>query len=302
MNDATIGFIGLGIMGCPMALNLRQGGYELVVHNRTAARMEPLMEAGATAASSPREVAARSDVVITMLSDSPAVESVYMGENGVLEGLKPGQLLIDMSSVDASVARTIAAAAGAAGCESLDAPVSGGDVGAREATLSIMVGGAEPAFERALPIFQQLGRTIVRVGGPGTGQVTKACNQIIVALTIEAVSEALVLGSKGGVDPATLIQVFQGGLAANRVLEVRGRNLLEHDFTPGFMVDLHHKDLGIALAAARELGVYLPASAQVDQMLQELRLAGQGRSDHSALLTVIENGSSHRIGKFETHS
>jgi 2-hydroxy-3-oxopropionate reductase len=296
MADRTVGFIGLGIMGRPMALNLRQAGYALVVHNRTAARVEPLLEAGAEAVASPREVAARSDVVVTMLSDSSAVERVYRGEDGVLAGVRAGQLLIDMSSVDASVARSIWAAADAAGSDALDAPVSGGDVGAKDATLSIMVGGSEAAFERARPIFERLGKTIIRVGGPGTGQIAKACNQIIVALTIEAVSEALVLGSRGGVDPATLISVFQGGLAANRVMEVRGRNLLEHDFAPGFMVDLHHKDLGIALAAARELGVFLPATAQVDQMLQELRQAGEGRSDHSALLTVIERGSNHRIG------
>lgn len=297
MADATIGFLGLGIMGRPMALNLRQAGYGLVVYNRTPARIEPLLEAGAEAAASPHEVVTRSDVVVTMLSDSGAVESVYWGEDGVLAGVRPGQLLIDMSSIDARVARAIAAAAAAAGCDALDAPVSGGDVGARDATLSIMVGGSDAAFERARPIFEQLGKTIIRVGGPGTGQIAKACNQIIVALTIEAVSEALVLGSRGGVDPATLMKVFQGGLAANRVMDVRGRNLLEHDFAPGFMVDLHHKDLGIALAAARELGVFLPATAQVDQMLQELRQAGQGRSDHSALLTVIENGSNHRIGE-----
>jgi 2-hydroxy-3-oxopropionate reductase len=291
-----IGFIGLGIMGKPMARNLLRAGYELVVHNRGRAPVEELAAEGAQAAFSPREVAERSDVVITMLPDSPQVREVVAGERGVLEGIRAGMLLIDMSTISPVVAQALAEAARARGVGMLDAPVSGGDVGARQGTLSIMAGGTDADFARAEPVFQVLGKTIVHVGGPGAGQVVKACNQIVVALTIEAVSEALVLGSRAGVDPATILAVLSGGLAANRVMEVRGRNFLEHDFTPGFKVALHHKDLGIALAAGREYGVPLPVTALVEQMLQALRQRGQGESDHSSLLTLLEDLAQHRIG------
>lgn len=291
----TVGFIGLGIMGGPMALNLLHAGYPLVVHNRTRAREEPLVSEGASAAGSPRDVAAASDVVITMLPDSPDVEAVYFGDDGVLAGARSGQLLIDMSSIAPSVARQVASAAVEVGAQALDAPVSGGDVGAREGTLSIMVGGPQDAFDRARPLFDVLGKTIVRLGDAGAGQTAKACNQILVAVTIEAVSEALVLASKAGVDPERLIEVLSGGLAGNKVMEVRRRNFLEHDFTPGFKVALHHKDLGIALRTARELDVFLPTTAIVDQMLSALLAAGDGGLDHSALLKVIEQASSHQI-------
>ncbi len=295
MPEETIGFIGLGIMGRPMALNLLRAGYSLVVHNRTREKESELVSEGARAADSPREVAGASDIVITMLPDSPDVEQVYLGEDGVIAGARAGQLLIDMSSVAPAVAVAVAEAASRAGAEALDAPVSGGDVGAREGTLSIMVGGSEEAFERAKPLFDVLGKTIVHMGGAGAGQTAKACNQILVAVTIEAVSEALVLASKAGVDPDRLIEVLSGGLAGNKVMEVRRRNFLEHDFTPGFKLELHHKDLGIALRTARELGVYLPTTAIVDQMLAALRAAGDGGLDHSALLKVIEEASAHRI-------
>ena len=201
-----------------------------------------------------------------------------------------------MSTISPVVTREIAERAAAAGVGWVDAPVSGGDVGAREGTLSIMAGGSEDDFGRARPLFEALGRTIVHVGPVGAGQVVKACNQVVVALTIEAVSEALVLGSKAGVDPAVIIEVLSGGLAANKVMEVRGRNFLEHDFTPGFRIDLHHKDLGIALATAREYGVALPATAAASEMLQALRARGQGGDDHSALLTFVEDLARHRIG------
>jgi 2-hydroxy-3-oxopropionate reductase len=295
MPKDTIGFIGLGIMGAPMALNLRRAGYPLVVHNRTRAKEEPLVAEGAEPAASPREAAARSDIVITMLPDSPDVEDVYSGDDGVLAGARPGQLLIDMSSIAPAVARNVAEGAAAAGASALDAPVSGGDVGAKEGTLSIMVGGTAEAFERARPLFDVLGKTVVHLGDSGAGQTAKACNQILVAVTIEAVSEALVLASKAGVDPARLIDVLSGGLAGNRVMEVRRRNFLEHEFTPGFKLELHHKDLGIALRTARELGVYVPATALVDQMLAELKAGGDGGLDHSALLKVIEQASAHEI-------
>src|SRR5262249_53279000 len=249
-DQPTVGFIGLGIMGGPMALNLLRAGYPLVVHNRTRAKEEPLASEGASAAGSPREVAAASDVVITMLPDSPDVEAVYFGEDGVIAGARSGQLLIDMSSIAPAVARAVFSAAGDLGADAVDAPVSGGDVGARDGTLSIMVGGSSEGVGRARPLFEGLGQTVVHIGDAGAGQTAKACNQILVAVTIEAVSEALVLASKAGVDPERLLDVLSGGLAGNKVMEVRRRNFLEHDFTPGFKLVLHHKDLGIALRTA----------------------------------------------------
>jgi 2-hydroxy-3-oxopropionate reductase len=295
MLEETVGFIGLGIMGRPMALNLLRAGYSLVVHNRTRDKEQELVNEGAHPAASPREVATSCDVVITMLPDSPDVEQVYLGEDGVIAGARDGQLLVDMSSIAPAVAVAVASAAAEKGADALDAPVSGGDVGAREGTLSIMVGGSDEAFDRAKPLFDVLGKTVVHMGGAGAGQTAKACNQILVAVTIEAVSEALVLASKAGVDPDRLIEVLSGGLAGNKVMEVRRRNFLEHDFTPGFKLELHHKDLGIALRTARELGVYVPTTAIVDQMLAALKAAGDGGLDHSALLKVIEEASAHRI-------
>jgi len=251
---------------------------------------------GATAAGSPREVAEQAGVTILMLPDSPQVREVIDGDDGLLAGAREGSLVIDMSTISPVVTREIAAECAERGIGWVDAPVSGGDVGAREATLSIMAGGSDEDFARAKPLFEALGKTIVHVGPVGSGQVVKACNQVVVALTIEAVSEALVLGSRAGVDPATIIEVLSGGLAANKVMEVRGRNFLEHDFTPGFRIDLHHKDLGIALQTAREYGVALPNTAAVDQMLQALRSNGRGDRDHSALLTHIEDLARHTIG------
>lgn len=294
-NQETVGFIGLGIMGRPMALNLLRAGYPLVVHNRTRAKEKELVEAGAKSAATPHEIAEQAEIVITMLPDSPDVEQVYLGDDGIIGAAREGQLLIDMSSIAPAVAQAVADAAREAGADALDAPVSGGDVGARDGTLSIMVGGPDEAFERARPLFDVLGKTVVHLGGAGAGQTAKACNQILVAVTIEAVSEALVLASKAGVDPDKLIDVLSGGLAGNKVMEVRRRNFLEHDFTPGFKLALHHKDLGIALRTARELGVYVPTTAIVDQMLAGLEATGDGGLDHSALLKVIEEGSAHQI-------
>ncbi len=296
MAKDRVGFIGLGVMGKPMARNLIEAGHELVLYSRTRASVDEVAGDGATAASSAREVADRAGVVILMLPDSPQVREVLEGNDGLLAAAREGTLVIDMSTISPVVTREIAAECGERGIGWVDAPVSGGDVGAREATLSIMAGGSDEDFARAKPLFEALGKTIVHVGPVGAGQVVKACNQVVVALTIEAVSEALVLGSKAGVDPATIIEVLSGGLAANKVMEVRGRNFLEHDFTPGFRVDLHHKDLGIALATAREYGVALPSTAAVDQMLQALRSNGRGDRDHSALLTHIEDLAQHTIG------
>jgi 2-hydroxy-3-oxopropionate reductase len=295
--STMIGFIGLGIMGKPMARNLMKAGYQLVVYNRTPGPVNELAAEGARAASNPRAVAEQSDVVITMLPDSPQVQEVMTGEHGVLTGARAGTLVIDMSTISPVVTQQLAQAAQARGVRMLDAPVSGGDVGAQQGTLSIMVGGSAEDFEQAKPLFEMLGKTIVHVGGNGAGQIVKACNQIVVALTIEAVSEALVLGSKAGVDPAVILRVLSGGLAANRVMEVRGPNFLQHNFQPGFKIALHHKDLGIALAAGREYGVSLPVTAIVDQMLQALKLRGQGEQDHSALLTLIEDLAHHRIAE-----
>jgi len=291
----TVGFIGLGIMGKPMAKNLMEAGYDLVVHNRSPEKAEELAGEGATAAGSPREVAEGCDVVITMLPDSPQVEEVLSGEGGVFEGVREGALIVDMSTISPVVTESLAKGAKEKGASLLDAPVSGGDVGAIEGTLSIMVGGSEEDFERAKPLFDVMGKTVTHVGPTGAGQVTKAANQIVVALTIEAVSEALVLGSKGGVAPEKILDVLGGGLAGNKVMEVKREKFLSHTFDPGFRSELHHKDLGIALAAGREYGVALPVTAIVDQMLLTMRRKGWGGEDHSALLRIIEDQSGHEI-------
>jgi 2-hydroxy-3-oxopropionate reductase len=297
MTDRTIGFIGLGVMGTPMARNLMGAGYSLVVHNRTPAKAQALAQLGARVAGSPQEVAQLSEVAITMVPDSPDVEHVYLADEGLLAGATPGQLFIDMSSIEAQVARSLAARAGELGVQTLDAPVSGADVGAQEGTLSIMVGGESEAFERALPILRCLGRTIVHVGSAGAGQIAKACNQVLIAGTIEAVSEALVLGSKAGVDPQALLQALSGGLAASRVLELKSEKMLSHRFTPGFRASLHHKDLRNALAAAGQLGVPLPGAQTADELLEELIAEGLGNEDHSAMLRRIEARAGHRVGE-----
>ncbi|HJQ30190.1 MAG TPA: 2-hydroxy-3-oxopropionate reductase [Rubrobacter sp.] len=291
-----VGFIGLGIMGKPMAKNLLEAGHELVVYNRTREKAEELASERATVADSPKEVAEQSDIIITMLPDSPQVEEVLTGHNGVLEGIREGALIVDMSTISPVVTEELSKKAEEQGASMLDAPVSGGDVGAIEGTLSIMVGGSEDDFERARPLFDVMGKTVTHVGPSGTGQVVKAANQIVVALTIEAVSEALVLGSKGGVEPEKILDVLGGGLAGNKVMEIKREKMLEHSFDPGFRIELHHKDLGIALAAGREYGVTLPVTAIVDQMLETLKMRGKGDRDHSAILTLIEESSGHEIG------
>jgi 2-hydroxy-3-oxopropionate reductase len=292
-----VGFVGLGIMGKPMARNLMEAGHELVLYNRTREKAEDLAdEGGAEVADSPKEVAETSGIIVTMLPDSPQVREVVTGEDGVLEGIKDGTLLIDMSTISPVVTEELAEAVKEKGASMLDAPVSGGDVGAIEGTLSIMVGGDEGDFERAKPLFDAMGKTVTHVGPVGAGQVVKAANQIVVALTIEAVSEALVLGSRGGVAPEKILDVLGGGLAGNKVMEVKREKFLSHKFDPGFRSELHHKDLGIALAAGREYGVVLPVTAIVDQMLLSMRRKGWGGEDHSALLRVIEDLSQHEIG------
>jgi 2-hydroxy-3-oxopropionate reductase len=290
-----VGFIGLGIMGMPMARNLMDSGYELTVHNRSPEKAEELGKEGAAVAATPRDVAENSDVVITMLPDSPQVREVVAGEVGVLEGISEGALLIDMSTISPVVTEELAEALQEKGASMLDAPVSGGDVGAIEGTLSIMVGGHEADFQRAKPLFEAMGKTITHVGPTGAGQVTKAANQVVVALTIEAVSEALVLGSAGGVSAEKILEVLGGGLASNKVMEVKREKFLSHTFEPGGKVEFHHKDLGIALAAGREYGVVLPATAVVDQLFEALMTRGRGGWDHSALLSLIEDLAQREI-------
>ena len=292
-----IGFIGLGIMGGPMARNLIDAGYEVVLYNRTKEKAKEIASGGATVADSPRDVAESSDVIVTMLSDSPQVEEVVAGEDGVLEGIKEGALLVDMSTISPVVTRELEEKVKERGASMLDAPVSGGDVGAQQGTLSIMVGGGEEDFERARPLFEVLGDTMTHVGPIGAGQTAKAANQIVVALTIEAISEALVLGSKAGVAPDKILEALSGGLAGSNVMEAKKEKFLSHDFDPGFKVELHHKDLGIALAAGREYGVSLPVTAIVDQMLEALKAKGRGDRDHSAILTFVEDQAHHKVGK-----
>src|SRR5215212_5585227 len=276
-------------MGACMAGNLLEAGHELVVHNRTRTKAERLAQRGARVADSPREVAEGSNIIITMLPGPPQVEEVFAGEEGLLEGAGEGSLLIDMSTSSPVLARELARTAHEGGVGMLDAPVSGGDVGAIEGTLSIMVGGEEGDFERAKPLFEAMGKTVTHVGPVGAGQVTKAANQVVVALTIEAVSEALVLGSAGGVSPEKILDVLSGGLAGNKVMEVKREKFLSHKFEPGFRSELHHKDLGIALAAGREYGVVLPVTAIVYQMFEALMARGRGGWDHCALLTLVED-------------
>jgi 2-hydroxy-3-oxopropionate reductase len=281
-----------------MAKNLMEAGYELVVHNRSPEKAEELAKEGnATAAASPGQVAQACDIVITMLPDSPDVEAVVAGEGGVLEGIRDGALLVDMSTISPVVTKELSEKVREKGASMLDAPVSGGDVGAIEGALSIMVGGSEEDFERARPLFDVMGKVATHVGPIGAGQVVKACNQIVVALTIEAVSEALVLGSRGGVAPEKLVEALSGGLAGSAVMEAKKEKFFSHDFEPGFRIELHHKDLGIALAAGREYGVVLPVTAIVDQMLEASKAKGRGDRDHSALLTLLEEAAQHEIGE-----
>jgi 2-hydroxy-3-oxopropionate reductase len=272
-----------------MAKNLMEAGYGLTVHNRSPEKARELGEQGATVAESPREVAENSDVTVTMLPDSPQVREVVTGEDGVLEGINEGSLLIDMSTISPVVTEEVAEAVKEKGASMLDAPVSGGDVGAIEGTLSIMVGGDEGDFERAKPLFEAMGKTVTHVGPTGAGQVTKAANQIVVALVIEAVSEALVLGSAGGVSPEKILEVLGGGLAGNKVMEVKREKFLSREFEPGGKVEFHRKDLGIALAAGREYGVVLPVTAVVNQLFEALMAKGRGGWDHSALLSLVED-------------
>lgn len=299
MAKETIGFIGLGIMGRPMARNLVSAGYELVVHDINREPVKELEGLGAKEAFSPKEVAAQSDVIITMLPDSPDVELVALGPDGVMEGIRPGSIYVDMSTISPTVAVKTAEAAAEKGVKALDAPVSGGDVGAQKGTLSIMVGGDEETFNEVLPIFQVLGKNIVLCGDNGAGQTVKACNQILVAITIEGVAEALVLGAKAGVDPAKIVQVLSGGLARCGILGNRGERILNRDFEPGFRCRLHYKDLRIAVAAGQAYEAALPVTSLVHEMFKQMTLSGRGDLDHTGLISVVEELSQIQVKKFE---
>jgi 2-hydroxy-3-oxopropionate reductase len=283
-----VGFVGLGLMGLPMARNILRAGYQLTVWNRTAAKAAPLVELGADQADGPAAVAERSDVFVTIVTDSPDVDAVVGGEGGLLSGAGAGAVWIDMSTISPDVTRRLGARAAERGVESLDAPVSGGPPGAETGTLSIMVGGKLEVFEACLPLLQTMGKTITRVGDLGAGQVTKACNQTVIAATLAGIAEALVLGAKAGVDPALIRQALMGGYAGSRLLEVHGQRMVEHAFDPGFFVKLHDKDLHIVLDMARSLAVATPVTALAAQHFNALIADGDGELDNSAMVKVYE--------------
>ncbi|MPZ42359.1 MAG: 2-hydroxy-3-oxopropionate reductase [Betaproteobacteria bacterium] len=293
---SSIGFIGLGIMGKPMALNLIKGGHTLYLNSRSGVASE-LTAAGGKACDSPKAVAQQSDVIILMVPDTPDVEKVLFGPNGVSEGLSKGKLVVDMSSISPLATKDFARRINALGCDYLDAPVSGGEVGAKNAALTIMVGGPQAAFDRAKPIFEQLGKNITLVGGNGDGQTCKVANQIIVALNIEAAAEALLFAAKAGADPAKVRQALMGGFAASRVLEVHGERMIKRTFDPGFRIELHQKDLGLALSGARALGMSLPNTATAQELFNACVANGGAQWDHSGMVRALERLANHEVGK-----
>jgi 2-hydroxy-3-oxopropionate reductase len=291
----NIGFIGLGIMGTPMAGHLIAAGHSLFLKSRRSVP-EALLAAGGTACATAAEVAKRSDTIILMLPDTPDVEQVLFGAGGVAEGLSPGKTVIDMSSIAPLATKDFAVRVAARGGAYLDAPVSGGEVGAKNAALSIMVGGEPEDFERARPLFDAMGKTVTHVGPVGSGQVAKVANQIIVALTIEAVAEGLLFASKAGADPAKVRQAITGGLATSRILELHGARMIERTFDPGFRIGLHQKDLNLALDNARTLGLSLPATALAQQLFSACVAQGGAAWDHSALVKALEALANHAVG------
>jgi 2-hydroxy-3-oxopropionate reductase len=284
-----IGFIGTGIMGRPMALNLLRAGHELQVYARRPEALEPLTGAGARPCASPRESAREAQVVFTVVGDTADVEQVLLGAQGVVEGAPAGSVVVDMSTISPGATRTFAARLAERGIDMADAPVSGGEQGAIAATLSIMVGARPEVFARILPLLQQLGSSIVHVGGNGAGQVTKLCNQVVIGQTLVGIAEAFALTRAAGVDPGRVRAALLGGFAQSRALEVHGQRILDRNFAPGFKTRLHHKDMRLVLETAHDLGVALPGSAQVAQYLNALMGAGRGELDSSALATVIED-------------
>jgi 2-hydroxy-3-oxopropionate reductase len=285
----TIGFIGLGIMGRPMAKNLLAAGHPLVVHSRSRPPVDELVAAGAKAAGSAREVAGRCDVLITMLPNSPDVELVALGKDGIVEGARPGLLYVDMSTISPIVTQKVGKALEAKGVRMLDAPVSGGEKGAIDAALSIMVGGEPAVFEAVLPIFQAMGKTITRLGPLGSGGFTKLANQIIVAVNLTALAEALTLAKKAGLDRELTLKALAGGLAGSKCLEQKTPNYVANSYKPGFKIDLHLKDLGLIMESAHALGVPLPATAIVQELFNALRVKGRGGLDHSGVITLLED-------------
>lgn len=293
---ANIGFIGLGIMGAPMAGHLLKGGH--TVHTYTHGDTPGVLrEAGARVCANGAEVARNADIIITMVPDTPHVEDALFSPEGIAAGLSKGKIVVDMSSISPVATKEFAKRINALGCEYLDAPVSGGEVGAKAASLTIMVGGSEAAFGKVRPIFELMGKNITLVGGNGDGQITKVANQIIVALNIEAVGEALLLAAKAGADPAKVRQALMGGFANSRILEVHGERMVKRSFDPGFRIELHQKDLNLALTTARQLGVSLPNTATAQELFNACAAHGGARWDHSAMVRALEKMANFEIGQ-----
>lgn len=289
----TIGYIGLGVMGQACANNLLKAGYPLWIYARRAEQMQSLVQAGAHACASPKDLAQHCDIIFTNVSDTPDVQQVILGEHGVIHGAKPGSVIVDMSTILPSAAREIAATLAAKNIHMLDAPVSGGSQGAIDGTLSIMVGGKEETFQRVLPVLQAMGKNIVYIGDSGAGQVAKSCNQIIVTQTLAAIAEAYTLATAAGVDPAKVRQALLGGFAGSKMLEVHGQRMLTHNYTPGFKARLHQKDMHIVQQFAGELGIELPGTDLVTAYINALVEAGQGEQDSSAMASLFER----KLGK-----
>lgn len=295
MTTPTIAFIGTGIMGKPMAVNLQKAGYDIVVSDHFIAPPQELVDGGATVVHSGKEAAQAADIIITMVPNTPDVADALFGENGIAQGLSAGKLVIDMSSIAPIETQEFAKQIKEAGAQYLDAPVSGGEVGAINATLTIMVGGDESAFERAKPLFEVMGKNITLVGDNGAGQICKVANQIIVALNIEAVAEALVFASKAGADPARVREALMGGFANSKVLEVHGERMVKGTFDPGFRISLHQKDLNLALSGAEQLGITLPNTASTQKLFGDCADMDGSNWDHSALVKAIEKLANHNI-------
>jgi 2-hydroxy-3-oxopropionate reductase len=293
---SKIGFIGLGIMGAPMAKNLQAGGHQLFV-NTIGPIPEELVAGGAEVCATGKMVAQKSDIIIIMVPDSPDVEKVLFTPEGVANGLTAGKTVVDMSSISPTATKQFAKRINELGCEYLDAPVSGGEVGAKAASLTIMVGGKQEAFDRVKPLFELMGKNITLVGGTGDGQTCKVANQIIVALTIEAIGEALLFASKAGADPAKVRQALMGGFASSRILEVHGERMLQRNFAPGFRIELHQKDLNLALSVAREIGVSLPNTATCQELFNSCAAHGGKTWDHSGMVRVLESLANFEIGQ-----
>ncbi len=297
MSMETIGFIGLGIMGAPMVGHLLDAGYKVVISSHRKPAPQDLVAKGLTSVDGHDAVAKAADIIITMVPDTPQVEEVLFGDDGVASGLSKGKLVIDMSSISPIETKEFAKKINALDCDYLDAPVSGGEVGAKAASLTIMVGGDEGPFQRARPVFETMGRNITLVGPNGVGQTTKVANQIVVALTIEAVAEALVFASKAGADPAKVRQALMGGLANSRILEVHGQRMIERSFAPGFRIELHQKDLNLALEGAKSLGVALPNTAMTQQLFNACVANGGAKDDHSGLVKALERMAGHEVNR-----